>query len=163
MDQLTARFGLWNLELSRDSVEFDGLSFHKLQGYEDAIRKVQRDHESALTSVAQVELEPDQPRDPQDALRQAKIRIRPYLLLFTLAQGVWVEWNSGNVFNREGKIAGVESRSIPSIRPYPSELIWLPNQEQYARHCVPMISTPEFLDKTLFSIALSWFIQAYEQ
>src|SRR2546422_2012466 len=103
MDQLTARFGLWNLELSRDSVEFDGLSFHKLQGYEDAIRKVQRDHESALTSVAQVELEPDQPRDPQDALRQAKIRIRPYLLLFTLAQGVWVEWNSGNVFNREGK------------------------------------------------------------
>src|SRR5207249_6679169 len=35
--------------------------------------------------------------------------------------------------------------------------------EQYARHCVPMISTPEFLDKTLFSIALSWFIQANEQ
>src|SRR5439155_2524383 len=85
-----------------------------------------------------------------------------YLLLFSLAQGVWVDWTARYLV-ADGSAHFVDGRSAPFTRPHPYDLIWPPYQEQYIKQCAPLVSSSGFLDKTLFAIALSWFIQANEQ
>ena len=155
-------FAVWNLELWQDNIQLDGVSLHRVKEYDQAIRRVQRGNEAAQTAVAEVSWEGDSPPSPEGVLEAASLRLRPYLLLLTLAQGVWVDWRVRNAFNEDGTMIAGDARSAPFTRPHPSDLIWLPSQEQYLRQCHER-ATSTFLNKTLFAVALSWAIQANEQ
>ena len=46
MAQLRGQFAVWNLELWRDKMQVDGVSLSQVEGYDQAIRKVQHEHEA---------------------------------------------------------------------------------------------------------------------
>src|SRR2546422_8265867 len=89
----TVRFPLWNLELWGEA-QLDGINLRRLDNYEEAHRKVKEGREAAVTAIADVTLETDNLPNENAAVGEATSRLRPYLLLFTLAQGVWVDWTS---------------------------------------------------------------------
>ncbi len=155
-------FAVWNLELWQDSIQLDEVSFHRVEAYDQAIQRVQKGHEAVHTAVADVSWEGDSLPTPEEGLESASLRLRPYLLLLTLAQGVWVDWRARKALSEDGTIIAGDSRSAPFTRPHPSDLIWLPSQEQFLRQCHERVSST-FLNRTLFAVALSWAIQANEQ
>jgi len=157
----TVLFPLWNLEIW-GGPRLDGVNLRRLDNYEEALQKVKKGQE-AVTAIAEITLETSNLQKQHAVIEEATLRLRPYLLLFTLAQGVWIDWTARYKVRADGRVVFIDGHSAPPTRPHPSDLIWAPYQEEYVKQCAPLVSSSGFLEKTLFAIALSWRTQANEQ
>lgn len=162
--RIRVQFVIRNLELWSDVADFDTVSFLRLQDYDRSIRKVKSDHEVADTALARIDQDVSDFLDFSSTLDVATSILRPYLLLLSLAQGCWITWRVRAVFKGQQETpAAIEQARLPFTRPHPSDLIWLPHQEDFLRKTYPMISRKDFLERTGFAIGLSWYLRALEQ